>query len=123
MPNGTNEHDTVLSFGYRLPEAPQTLNVPFKVEVGPNIRVSYYDGVAEFGYVSRRGTGVFSYLTVCVTGDGPFTISAYVGACEIDPNLGPRTVNAIPEDIPTDSTLVYVGEDQAPFGVSSAFGL
>lgn len=118
-PNVTNEFDTVLSFGYRLPSAPQTLNVPFRVEVGPSIRVSYYDGIAEFAYVSRLGKGTFTYLTVCVTGSGPFTVSAYVRGCEVNPDLGPRSVTAVPEDIP-ETTLVYLGEDQAPFEVSFA---
>ena len=69
--NTTNEFDTITSIGYRMPPDQQDLTVPFKVEAGPAVRVTYFDATAEFPYVTRLGPESFTYLTVCITGSGP----------------------------------------------------
>ena len=120
--NTTNEFDTITSIGYRMPPDQQDLTVPFKVEVGPAVRVTYFDATAEFPYVTRLGPESFTYLTVCITGSGPFTISAYEKGCEVNTDtLPPVSVNANPDPpIPTESTFVYMGEEQAAFDVRFA---
>ena len=119
--NGTNEYDTIVSLGYRPESDPQTLIVPFKVEVGPSVRVTYSTGSADFPYVARLGKGVFSYLTVCAAEiSGQVEISAYVRGCEVN-SLTPVRITVDEVILPAESTLVYLGEDQAPFEVSVTY--
>ena len=118
--NGTNELDTIVSLGFRPDDDPQTLNVPFKVRVGPSVQVTYLGGVANFPYVARLGKGVFSYLTVCVEQTDAIVISAYIRGCEAS-TLTPQRVNITEVDIPLESTFVYLGEDQVPFKVSVTY--
>lgn len=121
--NGTNDFDTIVSLGYRLESDVQALIVPFKVEVGPSVRVTYANVEANFPYVARLGKGVFSYLTVCVESAGGlnYVISAYIRGCEVN-SLSPINITGTgPTDFPVESGFVYLGEDQAPFEVLHTF--
>lgn len=114
--NGTNEYDTVVSIGFRELGS-QDLQVPFSVEVGPTVNVTYFGATVVFPIVTRLGPDEYTYLTVCV--DASLQISAYAGDCQVTLSA----VQAIPVNAAFNAelALVYLGREQAPFNVSLCF--